>query len=128
MTEGEDEFAILRLIRSGDNLSRATVVTVNPVPGTADGASCVFSGSFYFLFLSFITPAPQDFTSDPITVTFTAGQTETTVSVPITDDFVVEDTEVFSAMLSSGDENVMFVENVANVTILDNDGKVLPTY
>ena len=36
VTEGDDEFAALRLVRSGDT-SGTTVVTVNPVPGSAIG-------------------------------------------------------------------------------------------
>ena len=36
VTEGDDDTATLRLVRSGD-LSRETVVTVNPIPGSALG-------------------------------------------------------------------------------------------
>ena len=36
VTEGEDGFAELTLVRSGDT-SRATVVTVTPTPGSAEG-------------------------------------------------------------------------------------------
>ena len=46
-----------------------------------------------------------------------------TASVPITDDSVVEDTEIFTATLSTTDSNVMFGEDIATVTILDDDGK-----
>jgi hypothetical protein len=36
VTEGENDTAVVRLVRSGD-LSKATVVTVTPTPGSADG-------------------------------------------------------------------------------------------
>ena len=36
VTEGDDEFAVLTLVRSGD-LSRATVVTVTTADGSATG-------------------------------------------------------------------------------------------
>ena len=55
-------------------------------------------------------------------MTFTAGQTVATAPVPITDDSVVEDTEMFTATLSTTDSNVVFGEDSATVTILDNDG------
>ena len=55
-------------------------------------------------------------------MTFTAGQTVATAPVPITDDSEVEDTEIFTATLSTTDSNVVFGEDTATVTILDNDG------
>ena len=56
-------------------------------------------------------------------MTFTAGQTVATVSVSITDDNIVEDTEMFTATLSTTDSNVMFGEDTASITVLDDDGK-----
>ena len=43
MTEGDNELAILRLVRSGD-LTRETVVTVNPTPGSALGIDLLLQG------------------------------------------------------------------------------------
>ena len=122
VTEGDDGFAILRLVRSGVNLDRETVVTVNPVPGTADGVLSVFLDSLLFSVSVSIT-ASSDFTSTPITVTFMSGQTTATAEVRITDDSDVENTEDFSAALSSTDTNVMLGVDTANISILDNDGK-----
>ena len=67
--------------------------------------------------------APSDFTSDPVTVTFTAGQTVASAPVRIIDDTSEEDTENFTATLSTDDSNVMFGEDTATVTIIDDDGK-----
>ena len=55
-------------------------------------------------------------------VTFEAGVTQTTVSVPIIDDNVVENNEMFTTSLSSTEANVMISEGTATVTVLDNDG------
>ena len=43
VTEGDDDTAILRLVRSGD-LSTQTVVTVNPTPGSALGIDLLLQG------------------------------------------------------------------------------------
>ena len=55
-------------------------------------------------------------------LTFTSEGSQT-VSVPILDDTVVENTESFRALLSSSDEFVQFGRNSADVFIQDNDGK-----
>ena len=44
------------------------------------------------------------------------------VSIPIIDDFVVEDTESFLALLSSSDNFVLIGQELADVFIQDNDG------
>ena len=56
-------------------------------------------------------------------MTFIAGQTVASAPVPIIDDTSEEDTENFTATLSTDDSNVMFGEDTATVTILDDDGK-----
>ena len=58
-------------------------------------------------------------------MTFEPGQTEFTVEVPIIDNAIVEETEIFTALLSTTNQNVMVIEDSADVTILDNDGKPL---
>ena len=45
------------------------------------------------------------------------------VPINITDDLDVEDTEIFNATLSTTHSNVMFGDDLATITILDNDGK-----
>ena len=121
VTEGENETAVLSLVRSGD-LSRATVVTVSPTPGTATGRALSSYVHTLFIYVFPFLAASLDYTPTPISVTFTAGQTDTTVEVPIIDNSVVEDTEIFTAQLSTTNPNVMFGEDSASVTILDNDG------
>ena len=60
-----------------------------------------------------------------MTVTFVSGMTEATVSVPIIDDNTQELTENFYGVLSSDDPNVSIGEDIANITILDDDGKLV---
>ena len=54
-------------------------------------------------------------------LTFTSEGSQS-VSVPILDDTVLEDTESFRALLSSSDNFVLIGEDLADVFILDNDG------
>ena len=55
-------------------------------------------------------------------VTFTAGATTATVPVGIIDDSVIEDIEMFTASLSTSQENVVIVNGAATITIVDDDG------
>ena len=54
-------------------------------------------------------------------LTFTSEGSQS-VSIPILDDFVVEDTESFQALLSSSDNFVLIGEDLADVFIQDDDG------
>ena len=58
-------------------------------------------------------------------MTFTPGQMEAVVRIPILDDSVQEDTEMFTVMLSTNEPNLMFGADIATVTITDDDGKEL---
>ena len=66
--------------------------------------------------------AGLDFTSIPITVTFSPQETIARARVPITDDSIVEDTEHFTATLFANTPNVVIGDDTATVTILDNNG------
>ena len=59
-------------------------------------------------------------------VTFGPGETTASVSVSIVDDSNIEDTEMFSATLTTTDSNVVIGSaDTATVTILDDDRKLL---
>ena len=58
-------------------------------------------------------------------VTFSAGQSNASVSVPITNDNVIEDSEMFSGSLAAVTENVDTGADTANVTIMDDDGELM---
>ena len=61
-------------------------------------------------------------------VTFSAGQSSASVSVPITNNTVFEASEMFSGSLSAVTENVVIGADTANVTIMDDDGELMSLY
>ena len=68
----------------------------------------------------YAAPAPL-----PPVIMFGEGDVEAFVDIPITDDSILEDVEVFFAMLVSDAPNVIVTNesDSAVVTIIDNDGK-----
>ena len=77
--------------------------------------------------LNILSKAGDDFTSVAMMVTFSAGQSRASVSVPIIDDDVVEMTEIFTGSLSAVTESVMIGVDTADVTIIDNDSECIMT-
>ena len=77
--------------------------------------------TFFFLSFFFFTDG-SDFVPVSETLTFVPGQTTASVSVSIVEDSNIEDTEMFSATLTTTDSNVVIGDDdTATVTILDND-------
>ena len=68
----------------------------------------------------YTAPAPS-----PLVVVFGVGDVEAFVDIPITDDSILEDVEVFFAVLVSDAPNVIVANesDSAVVTINDNDGR-----
>ena len=59
-------------------------------------------------------------------VIFAAGKTNNSVNVPILDDMnITKSPEIFSAQLKSNQSDVILGKSMANISILDNDGKIL---
>ena len=59
-------------------------------------------------------------------LTFSPGVNEScTTIIPIVDDTVLENDEVFSVTLSTTDSDVSIDPSSATVTIVDNDGKII---
>ena len=73
--------------------------------------------------LSFLPPAPSDYTSVTMELTFNAGNTNQTVMIPIVGDNVVENTESFIVSLTTGDSAVNLNPQTTTVTIQDDDSK-----
>ena len=75
--------------------------------------------------LTFLYTAGSDY-NDPVvtTVIFGPGVTRATYPVPIVDDSNIEDTEIFTASLSTTESNVNIGDNTATVTILDDDSEL----
>ena len=77
--------------------------------------------------LNILSKAGEDFTSVPMMVTFSAGQTRASVSVPIIDDILIEMTEVFTGSLSTVTGNVVIGADTADVIIVENDSECIMT-
>ena len=58
-------------------------------------------------------------------VTFGIGSVSAAVPVPIIDDDTIEGPEIFTAILSTTQTNVMFGDDTATITIFDNDSELL---
>ena len=65
-----------------------------------------------------------DYTSTPITATFTAGTASTTVNIPVKSDDIVEGTEMFNLIINdkSLDEDLILGQNTAIGIIHDSTG------
>ncbi len=97
----------------------AAVFTVNLSPAPGAGESVVVS----YQTQDGSAVAGSDYTTTAGTLTYTQGQTQKTVSVPITDDNTPESTESFGLQLTSADSNTA----TARAIILDDDsGGALP--
>ena len=69
-------------------------------------------------------PRVLQFSAFITTVTFGPDVTSASYSVPIVDDSIIEDTETFTATLSTTESNVSIGDDTATVTILDDDGEL----
>ena len=68
--------------------------------------------------------AGSDYTQPGVTtVTFDPDQTSASYPVTILDDTNIEDTEIFTATLSTTGSGVTIGDDTATVTILDDDGE-----
>ena len=69
----------------------------------------------------------SDYTGGSFEVEFPAGSTTASLSVPILEDILLEGNELFGGLLSvSGVDGVMAgPDNMANVTVLDNEGDII---
>ena len=74
----------------------------------------------------------MDYTSTPITATFTAGTTSTTINIPVTNDSIVEEPESFnlSFTIPSSLSEVVVPGSINSAigTITDNTGMLTFTY
>ena len=77
--------------------------------------------------LHLISPAGSDYT--PVTTDLTFNSTNTaipqTVTIPILDDLLLEDSEVFNVTLTTNNSNVTLLPDSASVTIEDLYGKFI---
>ena len=74
--------------------------------------------------LSFSSPAPSDYISVTMDLTFNADNTNRTVMIPIIGDNEVEGTESFTVSLTTGDSAINLSPQTTTVTIQDDDSKI----
>ena len=79
--------------------------------------------SFIHIFSS-SSETPDDYTMTVMTVTFPAGETQMSVTVPTTEDDTAEETEMFTAVLSDPTNGLTLGDDsTARAMIEDNDGR-----
>ena len=111
-------------VQGSTTLARGVVVTVQTVDGSATGEALIHRHCTRVIHvLSFLPPASSDYTTVSMDLTFSAGNTNQTVMIPITGDTVEEGTESFTVSLTTGDSAVMLNPSTTTVTIEDDDGK-----
>ena len=98
--EGAGTIALTVKVLSGD-LGRAVTLSYETRDGTAT--------------------AGEDYTSKATTLTLSAGDTETTIVVNITDDDLFENEEMFTVVLSGAPAGVTLTPDTAEVTITDTN-------
>ena len=83
----------------------------------------------YYNACNLTSTAGSDY-NDPVvtTVTFGPDQTSASYPVPIVDDSNIEDTETFTATLSTVESNVNIGDDTATVTILDDDSELFTNF
>lgn len=69
--------------------------------------------------------AGQDYSSFSVVVTFGAGETLKSVSVPIIDDQYAEPTQYFTIGIENLGDDVTFPITEAVIKIIDNDGNAI---
>ena len=79
--------------------------------------------------LTFSSTVGSDY-NDPVVTTVTFGPDVTSASypVPIVDDSNIEDTETFTATLSTTESNVNIGDDTATITILDDDSELFTVF
>ena len=112
----------MELIIKAENVMKSIIVDITLQSQTAQGMSIEQKVSLlcsYFI-EHFLFTAGSDFLATTHMIVLSPGQREETVRVLIIDDSTAEETEVFTAILTTGD---MDTPAMATVTILDNDSK-----
>ena len=80
---------------------------------------------YYDCIFLYIVGSDFGFLSTIFTVTFAAGVENVLAhtQIPIVDDTIAEETEMFTASLTSTDQSVQISDGTATVHILDNDSE-----
>lgn len=79
-------------------------------------------------FVPFYISLVSDYVSVGGVLEFQPGNLSETVTLPITNDRIIEDTETFFVSVTSNNFNVMFDISTAIITVVDDDRKSPPMY
>ena len=120
-------FARLMIVRTG-RTDLAGNVTLSTVPGSAEGIILRLDILWKFTNTCDATGG-VDYLAISVTVMFQPGDESVTLDVPILDDTILEEVELFSALLTSDAPNVIVEDDRASagVSIFDNDSECLVT-
>ncbi len=103
--DGTPQGTSLTVTRTG-HLSSTVTGSLNLINGTATGVASGSNG---------------DFINQVIPVTFAQGQSTTTITLPIIDDFLIESQEAFQVTLNAGQNSSLGSTTSATITIISND-------
>ncbi|MEC4987821.1 MAG: Calx-beta domain-containing protein, partial [Oscillatoria sp. PMC 1068.18] len=100
-------------------------ITVNETDGNAVFTVTLDTASSQEITVNFATNdgsaiSPDDYTSDTGSVTFAAGETIATITIPVINDTLDENNETFSVSLSNAD-NAAIADDTGTATIVDDD-------
>jgi hypothetical protein len=116
ITDNDRAFAFSSATYSAGEASGHATVTINRTGSTSS------SDSVHFATANGTATAGSDYTAVGQTVTFAAGETSKTVSIPITNDTLVESSETVLLSLSSPSSGATLGSpSSATLTIVDND-------
>src|SRR5207253_1330212 len=100
-------------VGEGNGTASITVTRTGPTPAGETVQYMTGAGT---------ASAGDDYTTTTGTLTFAAGETQRTISVPILDDALVENSETFTVTLSApGGGATLGAQTTHTATILDND-------
>lgn len=106
---------------AGENAGTAAV-TINRTGNTGSASTVSFATN-----TAGSASAGSDFTAvAATTVTFAAGETTKTVSIPVADDTAVEDPETIGVAITGPTGASLGAPNTATVTVFDNDPATVP--
>ena len=139
MSENVGSVPLFVVLREG-SLERNVSVEFQTIPGTATSACmccvcvcvCVCACVPPSLHLSISPPlhlfqpaAPSDYTRVVVNVMFSPGVVQRSVSVPVVNDSIVEETELFFALLTDAGDPVNIAPEEATIFIIDEGDSML---
>ena len=125
-TVEERDLSLTVCIESRAELERNVNINISLVDGSAESEFSVFCVPAKIICWIFNNTGDTDYNTAPNTpsVVFTADEAMHCIDITIEVDGAVENSEMFSVMLSTTEERVNLLPALANITIIDNDSKL----